>query len=124
VQTGGVFSLRTALAFGSILAVTLVISAGLQQRFGGAGVLLAAVVAGRVDTQAAAISVATFVASGNVTAQDAALPILAGLTSNTLTTIIMAAISGGWAFALRVVPGLVLVAVAAWVGTFAELLWN
>jgi uncharacterized membrane protein (DUF4010 family) len=124
VQTGGVFSLRTALAFGSILAVTLVISAGLQQRFGGAGVLLAAVVAGRVDTQAAAISVATFVASGNVTAQDAALPILAGLTSNTLTTIIMAAISGGWAFALRVVPGLVLVAVAAWVSTFAELPWN
>jgi uncharacterized membrane protein (DUF4010 family) len=124
VQTGGVFSLRTALAFGSILAVTLVISAGLQQRFGGAGVLLAAVVAGRVDTQAAAISVATLVASGKVTAQDAVFPILAGLTSNTLTTIIMAAISGGWAFALRVVPGLVLVAVAAWVGTFAELLWN
>ena len=117
-QTGGVFSLKAALAFGSILALILVISAGLQERFGGAGVLLATVVAGLVDTHAAAISVATLVASGKVTPQDAVVPILAGLTSNTLTKIIMAAISGGWAFALRVVPGLVLVALAAWVGTF------
>ncbi len=124
VQSGGVFSLRTALAFGSILAVILVISAGLQERFGSAGMMLAAVVAGLVDTHAAAISVATLVASGKITAQDAVLPILAGLTSNTLTKIIMAAISGGWAFALRVVPGLVLVALAAWVGMFSALLWN
>ena len=124
VQTGGVFSLKTALAFGLILAVILVISAGLQERFGGAGVLLAAVVAGLVDTHAAAISVATLVASGKVTPQDAVVPILAALTSNTLSKIIMAATGGGWAFALRVVPGLVLVTLAAWVGTFAALLWN
>ncbi len=124
VQSGGVFSLKTALAFGSILAVILVISAGLQERFGGAGVLLAAVVAGLVDTHAAAISVATLVASGKIAPQDAVLPILAALTSNTLSKIIMAATSGGWAFGLRVVPGLVLVALAAWVGTFAALFWN
>ncbi|RID90159.1 DUF4010 domain-containing protein [Gemmobacter lutimaris] len=123
-QTGGVFSLKTALAFGVILAVILVISAGLQERFGGAGVLLAAVVAGLVDTHAAAISVATLVASGKVAPQDAVVPILAALTSNTLSKIIMAVTSGGWAFALRVVPGLVFVALAAWVGTFAALLWN
>lgn len=118
VQSGGVFSLKTALAFGLILAVILVISAGLQERFGGAGVLLAAVVAGLVDTHAAAISVATLVASGRVTPQDAVVPILAALTSNTLSKIVMAVASGGWAFALRVVPGLILVSLAAWVGTF------
>lgn len=123
-QTGGVFSLKTAIVFGSILAVILVISAGLQARFGGAGVLLAAVVAGLVDTHAAAISVATLVASGKVTPQDAVVPILAALTSNTLSKLIMAVTSGGWAFAVRVVPGLVLVALAAWVGTFAALLWT
>ena len=123
-QTGGVFSLRTALAFGLILAVILVISAGLQERFGSAGVLLAAVVAGLVDTHAAAISVASLVASGKLAPQDAVVPILAGLTSNTLIKIIMAGISGGWAFALRVVPGLVLVALAAWAGTFAALFWT
>ena len=124
VQTGGVFSLKTALAFGSILAVILVISAGLQERFGSAGVLLAAVVSGLVDTHAAAISVATLVASEKVTPQDAVVPILAALTSNTVSKIVMAATTGGWAFALRVVPGLVAVAVAAWVGTFAGLIWT
>jgi uncharacterized membrane protein (DUF4010 family) len=123
-QTGGVFSLKTALAFGVILAIILVISAGLQERFGSAGVLIAALVAGLIDTHAAAISVATLVASGKVTPQDAVLPILAALTSNTLSKIAMAAVGGGWAFALRVVPGLVLVALAAWIGNFAALLWS
>jgi uncharacterized membrane protein (DUF4010 family) len=123
-QTGGVFSLKTALAFGVILAIILVISAGLQERFGSAGVLIAALVAGLIDTHAAAISVATLVASGKVTPQDAILPILAALTSNTLSKIAMAAVGGGWAFALRVVPGLVLVALAAWIGNFAALLWS
>lgn len=123
IPAGGAFSLKTALAFGSILAVILVISAGLQDRFGNAGVLLAAVVAGLVDTHAAAISVASLVASGKILPEEAIIPIIAGLTSNTLSKIIMAATAGGWAFALRVVPGLVLVALAAWVGTFAGLLW-
>jgi uncharacterized membrane protein (DUF4010 family) len=123
-QTGGVFSLKTALIFGSILAVILVVSAGLQERFGGAGVLLAALVAGLVDTHAAAISVASLVASGKVAPQDAIVPILAALTSNTLSKIVMAATSGGWTFALRVIPGLVLVVLAAWVGMFAALIWT
>ncbi len=123
-RSGGVFSLRTALAFGSILAVILVVSAGLQEQFGSTGVLLAAMVAGLVDTHAAAISVASLVAAGKITPEDAVVPILAGMTSNTLTKIIMAATSDGWAFALRVVPGLVLVALAAWAGTFAALVWN
>jgi len=123
-QTGGAFSLKTALSFGSILAVILVVSAGLQARLGESGVLLAAVVAGLVDTHAAAISVASLVASGKVTPQDAVVPILAGLTSNTLTKIIIAGSSGGWAFAVRVVPGLILVALAAWAGPLAALFWN
>ncbi len=121
VQTGGVFSLNTALAFGVILGLVLLISAGLQTRYGGTGVLLAAAVAGLVDAHAAGISVATLVASGKITPQDAVLPILAGLTSNTLTKIVMASTSGGWPFALRVVPGLILVTLAAWVGLYLPL---
>lgn len=123
-QTGGVFSLKTALAFGVILAIILVISAGLQERFGSAGVLIAALVAGLIDTHAAAISVATLVASGKVAPQDAVFPILAALTSNTLSKIAMAVVGGGWPFALRVVPGLVLVALTAWLGTFAAQFWT
>jgi hypothetical protein len=44
------------------------------------------------------------------------LPILAGLSTNTVSKIVLAGISGGQAFALRVVPGLILVAAAAWAG--------
>ena len=117
VQSGGVFSLQIAIAFGSLLALVLVISAGLQERYGGAGVLIAAVVAGLADTHAAAISVATMVSVGKMTPQEAVFPILAALTSNKLTKLIIAAASGGWAFALRVVPGLILVVLAAWLGT-------
>ncbi len=124
VQTGGVFSLNTALAFGVILGLVLIISAGLQTRYGDTGVLLAAAIAGLVDTHAAGISVATLVASGKISPQDAVLPILAGLTSNTLTKIVMAATSGGWPFALRVVPGLILVTLVAWVGLYLPLVWN
>jgi uncharacterized membrane protein (DUF4010 family) len=123
-QTGGVFSLKTAFSFGLILAAILVISAGLQARLGGSGVLLAAVVAGLVDTHAAAISVASLVVSGKVTPHDAVIPILAGLTSNTLTKLVIASSSGGWAFAIRVIPGLAIVALAAWASTFATLFWT
>jgi uncharacterized membrane protein (DUF4010 family) len=123
-QTGGAFSLKTALTFGSILAVILVVSAGLQESLGESGVLLAAVVAGLVDTHAAAISVASLVVSGKVTPQEAIVPILAGLTSNTLTKIIIAGTSGGWGFAIRVIPGLVIVALAAWASTLAAFFWS
>jgi uncharacterized membrane protein (DUF4010 family) len=123
-QTGGAFSLKTALTFGSILAVILVVSAGLQESLGESGVLLAAVVAGLVDTHAAAISVASLVVSGKVTPQEAIVPILAGLTSNTVTKIIIAGTSGGWGFAIRVIPGLVIVALAAWASTLAAFFWS
>ena len=121
--TEGVFSLWNAVSFGAILAVILVVSSGLQARFGASGVLLAAVVGGLADTHAAAISVASLVASGKVTPEEAVVPILAGLTSNTLSKVIIAVSSGGWAFALRVVPGLLFVTLAAWAGTFIAALW-
>jgi len=63
---GSAFSLKTALIFGTVLALVLIIAAGLQADFGGSGVLLAATVAGLVDTHASAISVATLVAAGKV----------------------------------------------------------
>ena len=43
-------------------------------------------------------------------------PILVGLTSNTATKLIFAFSGGQRAFAWRVIPGLVLVTAAAWLG--------
>jgi uncharacterized membrane protein (DUF4010 family) len=114
VQPGRAFSLSTALGFALTLSCILVASAALREWFGETGVVVAAAVAGFVDTHSAAISVASLVASGKMSASDAVFPILAGLSTNTISKMVFAGISGGRFFALRVVPGLVLVALAAW----------
>ena len=83
---------------------------------------MAAALAGFVDTHAAAISVASLVASGKVNAADAVFPILAGLSTNTISKMVFAGISGGRPFAVRVIPGLIIVALAAWVGAITHLI--
>jgi hypothetical protein len=56
------------------------------------------------------------VASLNLDAKAAALPILAAFTTNSVSKAVFAWIGGGPAYALRVIPGLVAVAAAAWAG--------
>ncbi len=73
-------------------------------------------VAGFADAHAAAASMSSQVAAGKMLARDACVPILAGFTTISMTKIILAIATGSKAFALRVVPGLVLVLAAAWVG--------
>ena len=101
------------------LSVILVASAALREWFGETGIIVAAALAGFVDTHSAAISVASLVASGKMSAADAVFPILAGLSTNTMSKMVLAGISGGRSFALRVIPGLIVVALAAWVGALA-----
>lgn len=113
---GAAFSLPGALAFALTLAAILLVSAALRDRFGDVGALAAAAMAGLVDTHAAAISIASLVASSHMQAGDAALPILAGMSTNTLTKMVFATLSGDRRFALRVIPGLGLVVLAAWCG--------
>lgn len=113
---GEPFSLKAALLFAATLAVILVLAAALRQWFGTAGAVLAAAVGGFVDTHSAAISVASLVAAAQLQPSDAVLPILAAFTTNTASKIVAATAAGRGEYALRVVPGLVLVAAAAWIG--------
>jgi uncharacterized membrane protein (DUF4010 family) len=115
-QPGKAFSLRAALAFALTLSAILLASAALREWFGETGVIVAAAAAGFVDTHSAAIAIASLVASGKMSAADAAFPILAGLSTNTVSKIVFAWSSGGRPFALRLIPGLLLVAGAAWAG--------
>ena len=118
-RDGRAFSLTTALGFALTLSVILVASAALREWFGETGIIVAAALAGFVDTHSAAISVASLVASGKMSVADAVFPILAGLSTNTMSKMVLAGISGGRSFALRVIPGLIVVALAAWVGALA-----
>lgn len=115
-QRGRAFSFSTAFGFALTLSCIMVASAALQEWFGETGIIVAAALGGFVDTHSAAISVASLVASGKMSAPDAILPILAALSTNTISKIFLAGISGGTAFALRVIPGLIVVALAAWAG--------
>ncbi len=113
---GGAFSLKTALAFAAILAAVLLVSAALQDWFGETGVIVAAGAVGFADTHSAGISVAALVAEGRLEASAAVIPILAAFTTNTVTKMVFAFTAGGRTFALQVVPGLLLMAAAAWAG--------
>jgi hypothetical protein len=51
-----------------------------------------------------------------MSAADAVFPILAGLSTNTISKMFLAGTNGGRSFALRVIPGLIVVVLAAWAG--------
>jgi uncharacterized membrane protein (DUF4010 family) len=113
---GRAFDLRAALLFAVMVSAILVGTAGLQAWLGMRGMYLASALAGFADGHAPAISVASLVNAGRFTAADAVVPILLGLTTNTLSKMIVAVGSGGWGFARRTIPGLLLVLLAAWAG--------
>lgn len=117
-QPGHAFSLPAALAFALTLSAVLIASAALREWFGEAGVIVAAAAAGFVDTHSPAIAIASLVASGKMTAADAMFPVLAAFSTNTVSKIIFAWSSGSRTFALRLIPGLILVACAAWAGAW------
>ena len=111
-EPGRAFRLSGALIFAVLLAIVLFASAALQHSFGAAGVLAAAALAGFADTHAPAISVASL----HMEAEAAVIPILAAFTTNSVSKAVFAWVSGGMAYALRVIPGLMLVTLAAWAG--------
>jgi len=118
-KPGRAFSLATALILAGTLAVILVASAALQSWLGEAGLVIAAGTAGFADTHSAAVSAASLATADRINPDQAVLPILAAFSTNTITKIVLA-FAGNRAYALGVVPGLVLVAAAAWLGFVLE----
>ncbi len=110
------FSVKTAFLMAGIIAIVLIVSAGLNQSFGQAGLVVGSAFVGLVDAHAPTVSVASFVASHQLAAADAALPILAAFSFNAVAKIIAAIVSGGKVFAWQVVPSLVIQVAAIWLG--------
>jgi uncharacterized membrane protein (DUF4010 family) len=115
---GNAFSLTTALSFAAILAAVLLVAAAAQDWFGEAGVLVAASAAGFADTHSAAVAVASLVNDGRIKPPQTIVPVLAALTTNTITKMVLAVTAGGRTFALYVIPGLLLMLATAWAGAF------
>jgi uncharacterized membrane protein (DUF4010 family) len=123
-QPGHAFSFSSAIILAATLSAILVVSAALRENFGEIGVIVAAALAGFADTHSAAVSIASLVASEKMSPADAISPILAALSTNTISKIIVALTSGGRSYAFRLIPGLLLVISAAWAGTYAPRLFG
>jgi uncharacterized membrane protein (DUF4010 family) len=123
-QAGHAFNFSSAIILALTLSGILVASAALWENFGEIGVIVGAALAGFADTHSVAVSIASLVASGKMNAADAISPILAALSTNTISKIIAAWTSGGRSYALRLIPGLLLVISAAWTGTYAPHLFG
>jgi len=116
LKEGRAFNLKSAVLFTATFCVVLLASAALNAWFGKSGALIAAAAAGFADTHSPAVAVASLVAAGKLGVEQATIPILAALSTNTVTKISLAIASGGQRFAAQLIPGLVLVLVLAWVG--------
>jgi len=117
IDPGQPFSLKAALLFAATVSIVMLLAAALQQWLGRDGVIAATAIAGFADTHSAAVSVASLVTAGKLSANEAVLPILAGLSTNTITKVVLAVLSGNRRFVSAIIPGLILVILAAWIGT-------
>lgn len=117
---GDAFDVKTALVLAATLAVILFATAALRAWLGDKGMALAAGLAGFADVHAPIASVASQVAAGRLGAADAVLPAMVAFTTNSITKIVLAVASGARDFAVRVVPGIILVLAAGWIGVFVR----
>src|SRR5690606_12705810 len=111
---GRPFEPKTAILFVLVVGITLLISTLLTQWLGDRGLILAAAVAGFTDAHAPAISAASLAASGQSATQFAALAVLVGFTTNSVSKTAVAFSLGDRRFAYELTPGLMLMAAAAW----------
>ena len=113
---GRAFDLKLAFIFAVTITVILFLCAFLNQKYGNRGVLLGAALSGFADTHVTAISIASLVSAGKLSPESAVFPILLGFTTNTLTKVIVAFAVGGSRFALKLLPGLIAMVLAAFLG--------
>ena len=115
-EAGRAFDLKTSVGFSVLLGVVMTASAGLNAWLGDAGLLIGAAVSGFADAHATAASAASLMSAGKIEATQAMVPILLGLTTNAVTKAVVAFQAGGPAYANKIVPGLVLMVSASWLG--------
>lgn len=115
-EPGRAFHLKTILLFASLVTVFSLISVGLISWFGRYAVFESAVATGVIDVHAAAVTIATLIASGRISAGAGATAILIALTANMAAKIPAAYALGPRRFALRVSSGLCILLAGLWAG--------
>lgn len=107
------FRLSQALLVAAVMALVVVIAAGLQHVFGNAGVLVAAVLVALAEVHAAAASMAQLQASGSLSLPLAQWSVVAVLASSAAAKSALAFATGGWRYGAAISLGLLSMVVAA-----------
>lgn len=113
---GRAFQILPALLVGGSSALVAVSTAALAGSIGRSGIIVVSSLAGFVDAHATTGSIAALHSGATINSDLAAIALISALTSNTLTKVLMAAVSGPRAYTLRVAAGVALIAGAAWAG--------
>jgi uncharacterized membrane protein (DUF4010 family) len=116
VDVGRAFELRTPVLLAVTVSLVLVVAGVLNEALGRKGVIIGVAVAGFADSQSAAVSASSLVAAGKLWASDAVIPVLAALSTNTVSKAIVAYVLGKRRFAIPVWVGLALMIGGAWLG--------
>ena len=116
MELGRPFNPRDALIFTATVTGVIFAAAALEHYFGTAGALVGVSIAGFADTQAAGASAASLAAAGRVTVEQAVIGVLVAFSGNAAMKVVVSWASGRAPFALRVLPGQVLMVGLAWAG--------
>jgi uncharacterized membrane protein (DUF4010 family) len=112
--SGRAFSIKQALAFALILTAATGAVAYANAYLGQTAARMGAAIAGLADVHAASGSVLSLAGSGVISPKEALFAVLLAVSTNTLSKLVAAALSGGVVFATRVGLGLAVILLAAW----------
>ena len=112
------FSLPGTVGFALLLVGVTLATRWLDTVMGAEASLVAIAIAGFADVHAASASALSLAASGGGAMPQLQLMLLLAISTNTISKLV-ASLAGGWPYAVRVMPGLLLAASAAWVASAA-----
>lgn len=115
---GRAFDIKTAVAFALLVTAVMLVTRFVRSRFGEVGTVMASGLAGLADAHASAASAASLFAGGAISERAAAIAVLAALSTNTVTKLVLAFASGTRTYGARVAVGLVAMMATAWAAVF------
>lgn len=120
LEPGRAFRLSGALGFALLMGAVIAGAALLVVWLGPRGAVIGAAIAGFADAHSGALSAGSLHRGASIDLGTACAAVLAAFSTNALTKAGISLWSGGPKFALRVIPGIVLMLAAAW----AALWWK
>jgi uncharacterized membrane protein (DUF4010 family) len=112
-RKGRAFELKTPLILAAAITAVSFAAAFLTSRYGSGGGMFGIALAGFADAHSAAASAANLARTGSLSVNAGVLAVLLAFATNSVTKAVVAWVAGGPAFALRVIPGVLLMLVAA-----------